>query len=110
MKLILLHIIVYAVVYAASVALIVGIMGAINLLFHKPFTDRWRHYLSSVALVLGVGMLVDLIPPRLLFAVGLPAGVLLLGVILWVFIKYPHRTSEQRIVVWKRGKSGGDER
>ena len=83
------HILVYAVVYVASVALIAGIMGIINLLFHKPFLDRWRHCLSSAALVLGMGMLVDLIPRRLLFAVGLPAGAILLGVVLWVFIKYP---------------------
>ncbi len=89
MKLILLHIVVCAVVYVVAVAFVVGIMGVVNLLFRKPFTDRWRHYLSSVALALGVGMLVDLLPRRLLFAVGLPAGAILLGVVLWVFIKYP---------------------
>lgn len=90
MKLILLHFLVSsAVTYAGSVILIIGIRGIVNLQCHKPFLDRWRHYLSSAALVLGVGMLVDLIPPRLRFTVALPAGVLLFGVIIWVRIKYP---------------------
>ena len=89
MKTFHLYILAHAIVYIATVALILGIVGIINLLFRKPFTDRWRHYLSSAALVLGVGMLADLIPPRLRFTVALPAGVLLFGVIIWVRIKYP---------------------
>lgn len=89
MKLILLHILVYVLVYIVTVVVSVGIIGSINLLLRKPLLDRWRHYLSSVALVLGIGLLVDLIPRRLLFGVGLPTGVILIGIIIWVFIKYP---------------------
>ena len=110
MKLILLHILVYAFVYIASVSLIMGIMGVINLVFRKPFRDRWRHNLFHVAVVLVVGMLIDLIPRRLLFAVGLPAGVLLLAGAIWFFIKYLNNTFQRGSVAWKHGKNGGIER
>ena len=92
MKLILLHVLIHWVVYFACVALILGIMGVVNLLFRKPFRDRWRHNLSHVAVLLMVGLLIDLIPHRLLFAVGLPASVLLLGVIIWVFNQISRRS------------------
>ncbi len=95
MKLILLHVLVCAVVYIASVALILGIMGVVNLLFRKPFRDRWRHNLSHVAVVLMGGLLIDLIPRRLLLAVGLPAAVLLLAGTIRVFIKYPCGSASQ---------------
>lgn len=94
MKHILLHVLAYLVVYLASVALIVGFMGVVNLLFRKPFRDRWRHNLFHIAAVLMGGLLIDLLPRRLLFAVGLPAAVLLLGVTIWFFIKYSKRASQ----------------
>lgn len=94
MRTIILHAMAYGLTYILLAALFVGCMGLLNKLLHKPFLDRWKDRLFWFTLSIAEGLLVDLIPRNLLFVVGVPAGFLLLAVVVWVFAKYPSR--EQR--------------
>ncbi len=94
MKTIILHIIAYGMTYLLLAVAFTGSMGIANRLMHKPFLDQWRSHLFWFTLSLATGCLLDFLPRRLLSVIGVPAGVVLLAIAVWVFAKYPSR--EQR--------------
>ncbi|MDQ2798944.1 MAG: hypothetical protein M3Y13_04795 [Armatimonadota bacterium] len=89
MKTIIIHAIAYGLAYLLLAVLFVGCMGVVNKLMHKPFLNRWKNYLLWFTFSLASGWLLDLVPRKLLMIVGVPAGMVLLAVVLWVFVKYP---------------------
>jgi len=78
-------------IYLLSAAAFLGLMGMLNCIFHKPYFYQWRGRLFWFAFMLLVGWLVDLVPGRFLFIVGIPAGFILLAAVIWVFVKYPRQ-------------------
>jgi hypothetical protein len=96
MRTIILHIIAYSLIYAVFVALLLGVVGVVNRLFHKPFFDDWCGRLFWSTFTLLVGWLIDLVPGKLQVIIGVPAGLILLAVVIWVFVKYPRLPSKRK--------------
>ena len=94
MRTIILHAMAYGLTYILIAALFVGCMGLLNKLLHKPFLGRWKDRLFWFTFSLMSGWLVDLVPRHLLMIACIPAGAVLLAVVVWVFAKYP--SCEQR--------------
>ena len=91
MRMISLHAIAYGLAYLIVAIAFVGLMGIINKLMGKPFLYEWKSRLFWFTFTLVVGALFDLVPRGLQVFAGVPAGVLLLVVVLWIFVKPPTR-------------------
>jgi len=98
MKLLLMHAIAYSLTYLLLAMAFLGLVGVINRLFHQHYFDQWRGRLFWFTCTLLVGWLVDLVPGKLQVIIGIPAGLVLLAVVIWVFVKYPRLPSKRKLL------------
>jgi hypothetical protein len=104
MRSIVIHVAFYALDYVTKSALLLGFMGIVNRLFHKPFFDRWRRYLSFFTIWVVVGWLsdpmerklFDRIPSSLHVGIGVVLCLVLLTALVWVYVRYLHPGSRLR--------------
>ena len=96
MKLLLVHTIAYCLTYFLLATVFLGLVGGINRLLHKPYFDQWCGRLKWFTFTLLVGWFFDLVPGKLQILFGVSAGLVLLAVVIWVFVKYPRHPSKRK--------------
>ena len=91
MKTVITHIIAYGLMYLFLATSFLGALAVINrLLFHKALLNQWKSRLFWFTFSLIVGCIFDLVPGNLKVTVAAASGLMLLGAVIWVFVKHPH--------------------
>jgi len=94
MKTVIIHIIAYGLTYLLLATAFLGMFAVVNRLFHKPPLNQWKSRLFWFTFSLIIGCIFDLVPGNLRITIAVPAGLILIGVVIWVFVTHPNILSK----------------